>query len=242
MKKLITLLAITVSAMGFNKAQAQTFGVTSDTVSYLITGTTLTNIHNDITAVVDSVVLNWNVVYSDLPADWVSASGICDNFLCYNMSALWPSGTEETSKKYKTTGNHDFHMQLNQGLVTTTGCYYVTCKLVNRAAPDSVYSTFKVCKAAVGVNDVHTVAGNVKVYPSPAADNASVQFTTSQQAAVSIAVIDAMGRVVYSKPAVEMAAGMHQAEVPVAALATGIYTIGVSAGNSNVTERFRVAH
>lgn len=242
MKKIFTLLAVAVAMLGNKTASAQSFGVTSDTVTYTVTGTALTNVHNDITSVVDSVILHWNVVYSNFPSDWVAASGVCDNFLCYNLSALWPSGTVETSDKYRTTGSHDFHLQFNQGLITTTGCYYVTCKLVNRTAPDSVYSTFKVCKSAVGVDDVKLAVSGVKVYPSPAADNAGLAFSLAKTAQVTIAVYDAAGRVVYSNNLGNLTAGVHTLEVPVAHLAPGLYNMHVKANGAGVTERFSVVH
>ena len=242
MKKIFTLLAIvcTMAVSGY-KAHAQSFTLSADTVYFNVSGTTVTNVNNNVAVPSGSVTLNWTVVGSDFPALWDTASGLCDNFLCYNLYDLWPSGVTRISDVYTPTNSHDFHLQLNQAkIAASSGCHYVRVKLVNVAAMDSTYSTFVVCNTPVGVNDIHAPALAMKVYPNPAMGEAVVSFNLNVNTDVDARLYDAAGRIVYSTVTKAMNSGRNAIAIPVADLASGIYTVRISAGNSLATEKLTV--
>ncbi len=176
MKKIFTLLCTAVVLAGFSRANAQSFTVASDTVYYTVSGTTVINVNDNVSPASGPVTLKWNVVATNFPTDWISAAGMCDNFLCYNLNTLTPSGIVKTSDPYPVSGNHDFHLQFNQGAATSNGTYYVRAKLVNPAAPDSVYATFIVTKTAVGVEQVTRTNEELSLYPNPATSEINLVY------------------------------------------------------------------
>lgn len=238
MKKLFTLVFVAIGLLGSIKGNAQSFNVTADTVWYTISGSGVYNIDDRITAIVGSDTLHWNVVATDFPADWIRASGICDNFNCYNLNTLWPSGAVKQSDTYTNTGNRDFHLQLNRDTAQTPGTYYVRCKLVNRTAMDSVYATFMVKRIGVGVNDVNSSFGNVNVYPNPAADFVNIPLNLATAATVTISITDMAGRVVYNMPATTVNSGKQTLKMPASDLPAGVYNATIMVGSEKHTFRF----
>ncbi len=247
MKRIITLIAA-IAAFSTTKLNAQSFTMQADTVTLNLTGgvgTGLAMLNDTVRTVSGSATLHWHVIYSDFPASWSTGSvtGICDNNQCYNLSSLWPSGAYRTSIPYTSGGIKDFHMQINQSVLTGGGCHYTTVRLANDGATpaDSTTATFKICRDATGVNDVNNVFSSVKVYPNPAANEAQLSFTLTETSEVAMGVYDLTGRMVYVQPVTTMNAGVKTLVIPVSDLAAGMYNVVLTAGSSKVTNKFIVA-
>src|ERR1700747_3690587 len=127
MKKIFTLTIAALFLFTSAKVGAQSFHV-YDTARCSTTGTAtiIDTIYNTGTG---SVTLDWKVVASDFPSDWIPNFSLCDNHTCYSNSgsALWPGVSPETSNPY-TSGVGDFHMLLDLSSATSTGQHYLTVR------------------------------------------------------------------------------------------------------------------
>lgn len=79
----------------------------------------------------------------------------------------------------------------------------------------------------------------VKLYPNPANDKATLNFTLEKQMKISVQVTDASGNIVSTKAAVNLEKGTQQIVVPVSTLQRGIYQVNLIAegaiiGNSKL--------
>lgn len=182
MKKIFTLLCSAVALLGYSNANAQTFTMERDTAFFTSTSATLQNIYDTVAPMGSAVALKWNVVSSNFPADWLSASGICDNNNCYSFNGptgLWPAGTMKTSSSYPVAGaNHDFHLQFNASGITTSGTYYVRTRLYNSATSgDTAYATFMITASAPsGVSNVNRSNEDLSLYPNPATSEINLVY------------------------------------------------------------------
>jgi hypothetical protein len=68
--------------------------------------------------------------------------------------------------------------------------------------------------------------------PSPARDELLIRWTIMRNAAVRLAIVDALGSVVVNKTLPPAGAGAHSTRIDVAALASGVYHLEVSDGES----------
>ncbi|PQJ11917.1 hypothetical protein CJD36_008985 [Flavipsychrobacter stenotrophus] len=170
MKRLIITLCILTCSILSSTAYAQSFTTTYDTVFFDGSGAGNVSIHNNITPTAGEVTLNWNVVSTNFPSDWVANCGMCDTSNCYNLSFLTPSGILRTCGYSPTSANHDFHLLFNGAApgMTSMGNYYVRVKIVDPVAMDSAYSTFVVSRSPVNVNTVSKAGEEVALYPNPA--------------------------------------------------------------------------
>src|SRR4051812_25454572 len=72
---------------------AQTFHFDHDTVVNVPSG--FVEVHNNVhNATSSSMIVTWKVIYHNLPTDWQTALGICDNQNCYNNVAGLPGPTK----------------------------------------------------------------------------------------------------------------------------------------------------
>lgn len=92
----------------------------------------------------------------------------------------------------------------------------------------------------LSVPNVNSVISHTSVYPNPAIDRTSIVFKLESATNVSVNVVDATGRTVYSVPEQQLSSGNQTVEIPTAAFAAGVYLIKLNADGGSVTERFSV--
>lgn len=245
MKRFFTSITCAFSLLALTnvRSQAQSFTVANDTVTATYTSGTQNYedaVTNTSTNVNDSLTLKWAVIASNFPADWVAASGICDNNICYPMNSLWPSGAVKQSKKYP-DGIGDFHLQTTLSSATTGGTYYVTVRLYNYYIPtDSATETYIISYTPTGIANVINYK-DIALYPNPATTQTTLAFNLQQSSKVEIAAYDELGRLVYSLPAQQMATGKQQISIPTGNLSAGIYNVAIKTEYGTVTKRLSVA-
>lgn len=196
MKKLFTILYTMIAIAGFTSATAQSFNMDRDTVYFTTSGSAVQYINNTVVPGALPVILKWNIVSTNFPADWLNASSICDNNSCYPSSASWSSGSLKTSSPY-TAGNSSraFDMQFNPGAVTTAGTYYMKMKLVNSVTMDSSYTTFIVTSnAPSSVGNVSRTSEELSVYPNPATSEINFVYDGSSEIKTA-AIYNIIGKV-----------------------------------------------
>ncbi len=228
MRKAFILLLILWS-FGSQLAQAQSFSVEGDTMTYMynVAAGGAQNVRDSIKLPESSspVTLKWYVCATNFPADWIANCGICDNTLCFPMSGLWPSGSAatKTTSPYTISGTHDFHLQLNLGSVTTTGTYYVKVRLNNSAIPgDTATQTYIVSRSPASVSTINAVANDIMLYPNPAHTDINIQFGSGSGIA-ALSVYNIIGKAV----AAYKVAGTS-ANINLEALQSGVYFVRMS--------------
>jgi len=97
-------------------------------------------------------------------------------------------------------------------------------------------------KLRTGLTDVNDVvaSGLVRMYPNPAKDDVTIEFTVSKSANVSVQILDAMGRVVNNVTNEFMAAGVQKLRVNTASLASGLYNVKIQTEEGHLIERLSV--
>lgn len=235
MKKLLFFLFI--AAIVSNKIKAQSFTMQADTIYYTLSGIDVNTIEDAVQPNASSVTLQWHVIACNFPASWVSASGICDNILCYTMNGLWPSGAIKTTFPYTATG--DFHLQIANNAVTDNGCYYATIHLQDQATADTAIVTFAVCRNPTAVPRVTSTLHDANIYPNPASGTTTLSFSLASSSYVAISIYDAIGHEIYDHKA-KMQNGTNYINLPIANLTKGIYFVTINANGNKLTQKFSV--
>ncbi|HTN47211.1 MAG TPA: T9SS type A sorting domain-containing protein [Flavipsychrobacter sp.] len=82
----------------------------------------------------------------------------------------------------------------------------------------------------------------VEINPNPAENNAEILFQLSDKASVSIKVIDATGKLVYSSNEQTYDAGSQKAVLNTSKYPSGLYMIQVKMGNETIIKKLLVTH
>ncbi|MCD6010332.1 MAG: hypothetical protein K0Q79_194 [Flavipsychrobacter sp.] len=228
------LFSLGVAAPAITHAQSFTFP--HDTVTQSVGG--FANIHNNITnSSSSSVSLQWRVIASNFPADWLTSSaiGICDACTCISNTSnqLWnPStstGTQYTCS-YAASATNDFHLQLDLTAATSGGSRFITVQVTETGFP-SKNMTFIINKVPVGVPSV-TNANDMVIYPNPAHDDINVVFSGDVK---TIAVFNIIGKVMATYRVAGSSANINLENVP-----SGIYFLRLLNSQENVvaTKKF----
>jgi len=83
----------------------------------------------------------------------------------------------------------------------------------------------------LGVGEVAT-ASEFRVYPNPASDRVTFDYTLASSENVVIEMVDMVGNIVKVQNLGNMAAGANQSQITLDAIAAGIYMVNFKAGNS----------
>lgn len=93
--------------------------------------------------------------------------------------------------------------------------------------------------ASLGLNENQSI-NEVKLFPNPATDNTVVEFNLDNASDISVQVIDVTGKVVETISLTNASAGKNTAELNVASLATGIYSVEIKSNESSITKKLVV--
>lgn len=227
MKKFILSLFTAASIFSGGSLFAQSFSVQHDTI--YATVSSLSNVSDAIlNNTNNTVTINWNVIATNFPSDWINALGICDNVACYNNVT---NGQVHTLSLNSNAA--DFHLQMDLSNATT-GTYYLTVNMVQPGTVSGATETYIITKANLGVNGLNN-DDNISLYPNPATSNINVVY--GQNAGVkNIAVYNIIGRVMtFYKVTNNGSANLDISNIP-----SGIYFIRLldANGNTIATRKF----
>ncbi len=189
MKKGFTLLALVCASFMGGRSYAQSFDVQHDTVYHSASGSfSITNNINNLTSAADT--LQWKVVSTNWPADWIATLGICDNMGCY--SDVWPTNVKESTYM---PGWGDFHVQADLTSVSSPGPYILRIRFNNKVTPgDTMMQTYIISKSTTGTPKVKAVVNNeVTLYPNPASNTLNVVYDASADVK-NVAIYSIIGR------------------------------------------------
>ncbi len=97
---------------------------------------------------------------------------------------------------------------------------------------------FKISNTTAVVNVINT--NTVSLYPNPARESATLEFTLNNNSTVAINVVDATGRMVSTVTNAVMSAGTQHVTIPTAQLAAGVYNITIQTEHGVLTQRLSV--
>ncbi|MBS1783285.1 MAG: choice-of-anchor J domain-containing protein [Bacteroidetes bacterium] len=92
----------------------------------------------------------------------------------------------------------------------------------------------------LSVNNISSGINATKVYPNPAKDQATLSIMLAEQSKVTVYVYDAIGKMVFEKPAVSLPSGENNININTNSLATGMYTIKILTEKGAATETLSV--
>lgn len=89
----------------------------------------------------------------------------------------------------------------------------------------------------IGVKEKDLVT-NVNIFPNPASETATVEYSLGNTSDVTIVVTDIAGKTVETITAGQVSAGTNSAELNVANYSNGIYNVVITSNESSVTKKF----
>jgi hypothetical protein len=92
---------------------------------------------------------------------------------------------------------------------------------------------------AVGVKNV-VAENSVSVYPNPARESATLEFTVMNSSKVNVTVQDAVGRTLSVVSDMQLQPGTQHMSIPTATLAAGLYNIVIRTESGNFVQRLNV--
>lgn len=95
----------------------------------------------------------------------------------------------------------------------------------------------------LGINSPDNQSLNgVVIYPNPSTRNTTLKFEVKELTTIGVSVTDAMGRTVHTVPDAKMNVGIHELQLQVGNLATGIYNVKIQTSTGFVSKRLTIAH
>lgn len=248
MKKIYTLITAALFLVAVKHVQAQSsgssFSVQHDTM-YISTAGFANMINGVNNTSGGSLPIQWKVLSSNFPTDWIPGVGICDNSNCFTGTGLWPSGTTPSSgmwpsgntyaATYGSAGLGDFHVNLDLTFASTLGTYYLRVRLNNASVPtDTAVQTYIISKIPAAVPVIKS-ENEVSIYPNPAINELNVVYEAGADVK-TIAIYNIIGKVmaVY-RPTDNAGAKLTLENIP-----SGIYFVRLmnTHGDILVTKKF----
>ena len=91
--------------------------------------------------------------------------------------------------------------------------------------------------ASLNINENNTFANVSEVYPNPTTGEATIAYNLDNSSNVSVKVVDITGKVVYTAPAENKAAGKHNVNINAASFNSGVYYVTIATEESQVTKK-----
>jgi len=170
----------------------------------------------------------WTSIWNKSGADLATAA----------MSPILNPGTSSASGYFIPTTNADWvthHVDITSVPSSALIAFKNTSNGGNYIFLDDVIAT----PYTLNVNNVNAAA-NIALYPNPAKDAATLEFTLATTGNVQVTVVDVIGRTVASIANGNMNAGTQKVQINTADLAAGVYTVKISTDNGVSTERLTV--
>ncbi len=92
----------------------------------------------------------------------------------------------------------------------------------------------------LGISNVSAGVADMLVYPNPATDKATVDFTISENSTVKVDVYDAMGRIVSTISEQSYNKGSHKVVINTATLPAGVYSIKMQTSTGSISHQLTV--
>lgn len=124
---------------------------------------------------------------------------------------------------------------------TTIGISYIKYSIINTTnASDSLQFTIAYnVSSPVGIKETSKVFSSLEIFPNPAKEIATISISSARAFESTVAVYNALGEVVYSKP-VSLLEGKNKVEINLEQLPSGVYFATLKNGNASISKRLIV--
>lgn len=120
---------------------------------------------------------------------------------------------------------------------TVEGTYSAT--LTNATGCDSII-TYNITECVeLGVSDLNGLDKNITIFPNPTNDMASVTFSVSESANVSVQLVNALGQIIFTND-LGQTVGENKVEINASNLEEGIYFVNINVNGAVSTQRLSV--
>ena len=149
--------------------------------------------------------------------------------LTYEWILISTGATVSTSNSYTTP----------VATLADSGAMYV---VIVSGTCGEVFSDTVTLLVTTGLTSIaNTIAKNIEIYPNPAEDQLSVQYTLRRNAEVSVSVMNTLGQRVAGRTFGREATGIQQHTVDLSRLESGLYLVAISVdGQPAVTKKLMV--
>lgn len=113
---------------------------------------------------------------------------------------------------------------------------------VQNAGTKEVYqAAFANAPTNVGIEDELASEINLKVFPNPFKDQATIIYDLKENENISVSIYNTMGQVVYTNDLGEQQAGRQSLTIDAESLSSGIYFMSLQVGDQRATKRISIA-
>lgn len=107
-------------------------------------------------------------------------------------------------------------------------------------APSQILALQYADESAVGIGEEIEIIGSMSVFPSPAEDNATLEYTLAAGDAMTLSIVEMTGRTVAEVALGRKAPGIHRENISVSGLTSGAYFVQLQGSQTQRIERLIV--
>lgn len=94
--------------------------------------------------------------------------------------------------------------------------------------------------STVGIDDVGNNKSSTGIYPNPAAENATVEFSLAAKSKLTVSIHDITGKMIRESTPSEYPSGSHRVNQDVSGLENGVYIVRISSENETKSARISI--
>ncbi|MDP4268143.1 MAG: T9SS type A sorting domain-containing protein [Bacteroidota bacterium] len=118
---------------------------------------------------------------------------------------------------------------------STTTVYVVLASAVGTDGSSTCTATGMVTVAVTGIDDIKQNVNNISVYPIPSNNQINISFTSTEAQKINIKLINALGKVAYSK-SINIYSGEYNKIIDVRTYAAGLYQLQIETPKGTKTK------
>ena len=176
--------------------------------------------------------INYNALPNPIPA--------ASMYYSHVARSITPSVTGSTTLLPASMTNGTTYNCTMSAPITSTWAYNKLHGVVLLLGANGNVLNSRSFSKALGVSNIEAGIENVVVFPNPASTTATLVFDMKNSAKVDVTVFDMLGRVVYTTPATQVAAGTDRISIPLNNFSTGTYTVKVQTETGMISTKFNV--
>ncbi len=111
---------------------------------------------------------------------------------------------------------------------------------VQRITSKEVFQSSWAVYGYVGTDENEMEVVSAKIYPNPSSTHVAIAYTTTQEADVTIAIINTLGEIVYSNTVPNVQAGRTVEEVNTENFANGLYVVNISSASGEISRKLNI--
>lgn len=166
----------------------------------------------------------------------------------YGIGVDWSTMMKTARKQFTNTDDAYYHYNSNYSLINGSTYSIPSTNSIDRNGSHNtatIFDHYYICGVTfdeseftipVGINEAVASFGTVTVYPNPVTDVLNVNITLNNNEAVTVTLFNTLGQAVVTEKR-NMNAGVNSIQMNTSELASGVYSLSVSAGTATSTSK-----